>query len=204
MGSRPADETKSNPMPSSFRTKFGALAAAVFSWGAIGAAQAVPGGLTGTDVDIRYDYTGAPSLTSTVTVGAGVEMACDSGTGIAACGYLNVGKQSVDIDADTFTYRMAGGSATFTPLAQNGFTFSNLNPGYAIGGVTLQTNVPTMDDSRIGFSASSVSVYMAGVQVDDGSFFTLTLRPVPEPATAAMLAAGLLGVAGIARRARRG
>lgn len=181
--------------------KLAAAAVAAFTWGAIGSVQAA--GLDGTSVDIRYDYTGSPSLSSTVVVGPGVEMDCHGNSGIAVCGYLTAGNQSVDIDTDSFTYRMTGGSGGFTTLPQNGFTFSSLNPGYPIGGVILTTNIAQMNKDRIAFTADSVSVYMSGLHVDDGSYFKVTLQPVPEPAAAALWSVGLLAVVGVARRMRR-
>lgn len=205
-GRAPDNGVKRNVMHISSRAKLSAAITAVFSWSAIGVAHAVPGGgLMGTDVLIRYVYSGESTLESTVTVGASVEMSCTGGGGgnISACGYLTDGKQSVDIDADSFTYRMSSASTNFSAVAENGFTFANLGPGYTIGGVTLDTNIATMNSSRISFTGNSVSVYMAGVHVDDGSYFKLTLQPVPEPATAAMLLAGLLAVASAARRASR-
>ena len=59
---------------------------------------------------------------------------------------------------------------------------------------------------RVTFGPDSIQVDMAALVLagpQSGFDLTLIATPVPEPAAGAMLGAGLLAIAGLARRGRR-
>mgnify|MGYP003442588994 CR=1 FL=1 len=89
------------------------------------------------------------------------------------------------------TYLVAGGS--------RGIGLELDIPG-GITQVSLVTDIPGLDASRVGFTADSVSVNLASLTVDPGQFFTVHL---PEPGTFASLAAGGVAVAWLSRRRSR-
>jgi hypothetical protein len=69
------------------------------------------------------------------------------------------------------------------PPGYNGFDWENLKPhGGVIRSVSLSTNIPGLDSSRLTFTASSIRLNMQGLQCIDGSFFQLDLAVAqPKP-----------------------
>jgi hypothetical protein len=178
---------------------------AVLALGLAALSVSAQAGMLGTAATLRYDFAAGPSAFDSVVVAAGSEIVCmGAGTGNGnVCGYLDAPQtmQSLDWADLSVGYSFTGLSATFTNVAPNGFRFLDLAPGFVIGGVTLATNIVGLDLSRVSFTANSVSVEMGNLTLADGQGFTVTLVPVPEPATALLAAAGALLLAGRVRRA---
>jgi len=79
-------------------------------------------------------------------------------------------------------------------------TFTDMTfPGLA--SVSLDsTNIFGFDSSRISFTANSISINIqGGLDLQNNRQVTLTLAPVPEPETYALLLAGLVLMLGIAK-----
>ena len=168
--------------------------------------------LIGDTVVLRYDATGLNSTSDTLTVGGGPEVTCTGGGlgNASVCAYLTLPTQVVDIAnlSIGYVYTRTEGNGAFFTATFNGFNFLDLDPGFAIGGVSLTTDIPGLDSSRISFTPDSVAINMSGLLLDvaepgDTRRFAVGLLPaaVPEPA---LVTLALLGLAGIgASRARR-
>lgn len=177
-----------------------ALAMAGFSQ--ITPAAATPT-LDGTSLTLNYNYSGFPSTTDTLTVGAGIEVSCTGGGGGNAqvCFFLSAPVQIIDITGLTIHYAYTanpGESGAFSPVPVNGFDFENLNPGGNISGFTLSTTLGGLTESRITFTAHSLVIDMAGVTAGSGGSFDITLH-VPEPASVPLFAAALVALLGFRR-----
>jgi hypothetical protein len=92
-------------------------------------------------------------------------------------------------------------------LTQSG-TLSSIAPGptggntlsYIPGTLLLNTARPSLNDAQtFSYSASSGSVVITTFVFSPTLFATLG-QPVPEPSTAALLSAGMIGVAALRRR----
>ncbi|MGM9481013.1 PEP-CTERM sorting domain-containing protein [Roseateles sp. NT4] len=160
-------------------------------------ALASAAGLTGTTVDVRYDFENGAQVFHTldsVLVGAGTELSCPGAAQI--CQALTAPTQSLDFGNSSIRYDYSGTGSSFNSIPVNGFTFQSLfDAGTVITGVTLTgSGVTGLDASRVSFSAHTVQVYMGGVSVSgpQASFqLDIQTAPVPEPASAALLLGGL-------------
>jgi DNA-binding winged helix-turn-helix (wHTH) protein len=150
-----------------------------------GAADSGTPGLLGTEVTQNYILStfraGASSTIQTSdsfkVVDPGVELTCPGPFHV--CRAALSPTQSVDFKDLSILYESQATvkfEAT-APPGYNGFDWENLKPhGGGIRAVSLRTNIPGLDSSRITFTASSIRVNMQGLGCEDGSFFELGLE----------------------------
>jgi hypothetical protein len=176
--------------------------------GAIVGAPSPPAhaGLLGTTITLDYDYLIPAATTDTLLVGAGIEVTCTGGgSGNAnVCQMLTAPNQFLDVGDLTIAYVYSGAApAGFNPTSPNGMTLRDLNPGAPIVDVLIDTGIAGLDDTRVSFTPSSVSVYLGGLGLGTSNYFTLTLVTAPEPWSIGCLAAGLTSLIAIRRRRDR-
>jgi hypothetical protein len=177
-------------MRASSRATFAAFAFAL----ALPAAAAPS--LIGDNVTINWLFPDTSTLfaTTTVTVGAGVEVTCPGPNPLCA-GFAV--PTTIDIGATSIVITEAAGSA-WNPAAFNGLDFTSLDfgPGIFLTGFNLSTDLAGLTASRISFTPDSISF-----NAEDLSFRTApyTIRlglitnifEVPEPSIIALLALAL-------------
>ena len=85
--------------------------------------------------------------------------------------------------------------------AFNGIVFTSPGPLGITGAVVdPATTMTGFDDSRVGFNADQIFINWNGLSYVNGTVVKVDFAPVPEPATMAVLGAGLLGLAAVRRR----
>lgn len=118
--------------------------------------------------------------------------------------YFSVDAEDMQIQV-TFTARTTFQAAAKRPF--NGFILGSSMPlGFSFS--LASSTLPGFDVSRISFGASDNEPYalmlnFAGLTVSAGQEITVTLAPVPEPETYALLIVGLAAVHLMARRSGR-
>lgn len=151
-------------------------------------------GLTGTSVDVRYDFINGGNGLHTidnVLVGSGVEISCP---GVAQiCQVLTSPTQTLDLFDSGIRYDYVGPGSGFDDIDINRFNFVLQPSGPQIVNLQLQTNIVGLTLSRITASADSIQVDMRNLPLSSQAFFQLDLQTttVPEPAGAALLLGGL-------------
>ncbi|CAH0351714.1 PEP-CTERM sorting domain-containing protein [Aquabacterium sp. CECT 9606] len=172
-----------------------------------GDATSATGTLTDSSVTIGYFYNDLTTAlaSSTVTVGAAVEVSCPdalelcastnaSGNGLLDGEYIDVG--STSISGQFLAPFTAVSGDTFNGLVVSGLNFGE---GYVLTGFTLTTNISGLDASAVSFTTSSLSMNWLGLDpsvTTDGTAvgtFSLALQvsAVPEPSSALLTLLGL-------------
>lgn len=128
-----------------------------------------------------------------VVVGPGVEL--QGGDASTNWGAFLFPTESVDIGADTISM------AFDTSLGDGAIlTFSDLDFGAGIGGVTLISSIPEVTQANVSFTATSITLDLdAWFDVGGAGTLDLQLTEVPLPA-AAWLFVAALGSLGLTRR----
>lgn len=158
--------------------------------------------LMGTSTTASYRFN-TDTFSDSFTVVGGVNISCPGAFDL--CNALTIPGQTISYGPFfiLYDYDGSGGAGAFSVGDPAEFVFSSLSPGFAIGGVTLATDLPGLDASRVSFTSTSVTVRMSGIPLEAaGDFFELTLLPadeVPAPAALALFGLGLAAL-GAARR----
>jgi len=157
-------------------------------------------GLIGKQLDAAYytpdtstPYTNASFSPTSFTVGSGQETIGD---------VEGVTQLLVDFsdNALTITLQTTLASPTWNTAPFNGIIFTSPGPlGIVSATVDPITTMTGFDNSRVSFDADQIFVNWNGLSYGSGTVVKIDFASVPEPATMAVLGAGLLGVA-VARR----
>lgn len=180
----------------------------VFTLAASLAAAALPApaeaGLIGKQLDAAYydhdmstPYPPASFTPSSFTVGAGQETIGDV-EGVTQL-LVDFSDRSLTITLQTILP-----NPTWKNEAFNGIIFTSPGP-LGITGATVDpaTTMTGFDNSRVSFDSDQIFVNWSGLSYGNGTVVRIDFAPVPEPATMAVLGAGLLGLAAVRRRSGR-
>ena len=175
---------------------------------ALAAASAAPAfaanDLTGTTVNVDWKFPDSSTnyATNSVVVGAGPEIQCagnNMGTGLCT-GFVD--GATIDIGSNTLSLTIDSGTSQWNGATFNGYEFSNLSAGGPWNSYSLATTFAGLDASDVTFTPDAVWINMQGIAPTAGESFTISLSAVPEPASPALLLAGIGALAWIARRRR--
>lgn len=117
-----------------------------------------------------------------------------------------IGVYVVNPEADSINVHFTYGAGSWTNHAFNGLVIGSIDD--ALLGVTVSTNLAGWDDSRLTYDAHTIYSNWAGLSIDHGSYFNLSLiqsqgAPVPESsATLALVGAAFAALAGLRRGMR--
>jgi hypothetical protein len=183
-------------------------ALSAFTLAACLAVAAIPSpaeaGLIGKQLDAVYyvpdtstPYAQASFTPSSFTVGSGQET-----DGLVE----GVTHLLVDFSDSTLTITL---TTTLTTPTWGGAPFNGIiftSPGpLGIAGATVNptTTMSGFDNSRVSFDTDQIFINWNGLSYVNGTVVTVDFASVPEPATMAVLGAGLLGLAAVRRHGRR-
>lgn len=161
--------------PHSTAAKLALLLALVAVPAAASAGLVRPASLIGQTVTFHVLYEDNET-TDMVEVTGKPEISCPGN--FEACQYLNAPKlQTIDIGANSVTYRYTGPGAIFDDVSPNAFYIEGLNLPKPIAGVELHTNIPGLTPANVSFTATTVTVNMSGLTVPGPrSYFRLVLQ----------------------------
>ncbi len=176
------------------RIQLKSLATGALCLMAFGASSANASTLLGDSIDVTLAG-GIVLEDFGVVVGSGVEL--EGGDFSTNWGAFLFAGESIDIGADTISM------AFDLPLGENGMlTFSDLDFGAGIGGVSLVSTIPTVTDANLFFTADSITLDLtAWFSEGGGGTLELTLSEVPLPAAIWLFGAALGGLGFVRRRA---
>jgi hypothetical protein len=158
--------------------------------------------IIGQQFTIGYDvpalgtpYASAAYAKQTFTAGPGVD------TSVLIEGVTNL---LVDLSAArvTVSFETTLGSPTWNTAAFNGIVLTAAAPtGIQHATVEGDTTLGGFDDSRVTWTGTEIRLNWNGLSYQNGSFLSVALD-IAEPASAAVIVAGMLGLALALRRRR--
>ena len=152
--------------------------------------------LIGDTVTIRHDFSDVGS-----TIGGGpFDVLVQAGLGDLTQPYFpNSNWYSVDVEASSFSV-LYGRAPSWSSAIFNGLIISDMDwigaPG-SIVGVNVSTNLAGFDNSRVTFTADSVSINWQSLSFAAGTRWDIdliTTHSVPVPATLILFGLGLAGL----------
>jgi hypothetical protein len=167
-----------------------------------GSAQA---GLLGKNLSVTYDYPDAATVygsatysASTFTVGPGVE------TVITVEGVTAISADFTDAHLHIVLNTVLS-APTWNTASFNGLIFTVLSgsQGFTAADVTAATTMAGFTDARVTLPGNQIRIDWNGLSYVDGTVVDIDFTSVPEPASLALLGAGMLGL-GLARRRKAG
>jgi hypothetical protein len=188
----------SNSMLAS-RTTSNLFAAAVIAGSWVLAAAPAQAVLVGKTVQVEMNYDGFPYATNSGTVTpSGLDFPAGSFTGYSSLVYVTVGTGSITFGSDPSFY---------TAGSFNGPIYT-ISPATSLAVTLLSSDLPGFDQSLISVIGNTISLNFQGLQGANGTLVTIGVvvdpaPSVPEPASIALLGAGLLGLGFGRRRAGR-
>jgi hypothetical protein len=165
--------------------------------------------LLGSTVNVHHHYVDGPNTFNTldkIAIGADGVLSCSGGSGL--CQGLTASSQGLSFGDNAIRFAAADSGSDFMDVKENRLQFTSLYGGNtAITGVQLTSNIAGLDASRISFGKHIVTVDLNGLPMSPNAVFRLDLQTtaaaVPEPASAALLLVGGIGLIAVLRRRRR-